>query len=442
MTKLNLSSPMTRVEGSSELVIQRKRDQVVNVLYKMPSARDFQPVLLGHRIEDLPKMVARICGICPVAHRLGAVKAIEDILDIHVPENALVLREVALLGEIIRSHIYSVFFCTLPDLLGLADQLERKDILGLQESHPRLYSIGFRAYRNAGDIIEDVVGDTNIATAIAPGGVLRNIAGDKQAEIVKNLHALLSSIQWAKSQYRTLLSQVRDDISIFKMSSPLLVTSFDTKENRFSGLNDVKLITPDGEFVTFPAVQFPNAISERHETDAPTRIIYTSKQNPETHLLTGPHARIAALQVANTGSTRPEIGLPNLFHAGLLRLDEIEFCMTRIIHLLENKWRPDEDFLISWDLKSGTAGSAVEAPRGTLLYRLSINGRGKVSGIQIRVPTELNADALTHLVGQVVSNCIELGWPTEKIVKWAKMAVRCFDPCVSCATNTQVRFRE
>ena len=98
--------------------------------------------------------------------------------------------------------------------------------------------------------------------------------------------------------------------------------------------------------------------------------------------------------------------------------------------------------LTSWEIKSGTAGSAVEAPRGTLLYRLSVDGRGKVSGIQIRVPTELNVDAITSLMGQVVDNCIELGWTAEKSIEWAKMGIRCFDPCVSCATNTEVRFRE
>jgi NAD-reducing hydrogenase large subunit len=408
----------------------------------MPTARDFQPVLIGQRMEDLPKIVARICGICPIAHRLGAIKAIEDILEIVVPKNAQVLREIALLGEIIRSHIYSVFFCTLPDLLGLAEQLKRHDILGLQDSHPRLFSIGLRTYRDSGNLIDAIAGDMNMATRIVPGGMFQNISGENQVEIVKDLHSMLSSIQWAKSQYRSLLSQVRGDLDVFNLPSPIFVTSFDTQENRFTGLDDVMLITPDGESATFPAVQFPKELSEHHDPDAPTRLTYSSGAFPDSHLLTGPHARIAALQVSSAGSTRPEIGLPNLFHAGLLRLDEIEFCMTRIISLLESKWRDNEDIFLSWDPKSGTAGSAVEAPRGTLLYRISIDGRRKVSGIQIRVPTELNAGSLTYLVSQVVNNCIELGWSAEKSIEWAKMAVRCFDPCVSCATNTQIRFHE
>jgi coenzyme F420-reducing hydrogenase alpha subunit len=229
---------------------------------------------------------------------------------------------------------------------------------------------------------------------------------------------------------------------VFTIPSPLYITSFDTQQNRFSGEDNVTLITPDGQCNSFPSVQFPENITERHDSNAPTRILYSSKNDPECHLLTGPHARIAALQVASAGSTRPEISLPNLFQAGLLRLDEIEFCLTRVISLLENKWRENDALLTSWEVKSGTAGSAVEAPRGTLLYRLSVDGRGKVSGIQIRVPTELNVDALTYLIGQVVNNCIKLGWNADKTVEWAKMAIRCFDPCVSCATNTQVRFRE
>ena len=442
MTKLRLTSTMTRVEGYSELVIHRKEDQITSVSYKMPSTRDFQPVLIGQRIEDLPKIVARICGICPVAHRLAAVQAIEDILDITAPLQAQILREVALLGEVIRSHTYSVFFSTLPDLLSLADQLKRKDIIGLQETHPRLFSIGISTYKNAGTLIDVAAGDTNMAPTIVPGGVLRNMTEEKQSELMKNIHSMLSSIQWTKSRYRSLLSQVRGDIEVFSIPTPLFITAFDTQQNRFSGEDDVTLITPDGQQARFPSVQFPENLSERHDSDAPTRIIYSSKNNPKSHLLTGPHARIAALQVASAGSTRPDIGLPNMFQAGLLRLDEIEFCLTRIISLMENKWQEDGQLITSWDIKSGTAGSAVEAPRGTLLYRLSINGKGKVSGIQIRVPTELNVDAITFLVGQVIENCIELGWTAEKSIEWAKMGIRCFDPCVSCATNTEVRFRE
>ena len=439
---IRLKSSVSRVEGSSELVIHRDREQVIDVIYKMPSARDFEPVLLSHRTEDLPRIVARICGICPVAHRLGAVKAIEEVSGTSPTLLAQTLREVALLGEVIRSHTYSVFFSTFPDLLGLSEGFRRKDITGLQKSRPRLLSSALKIYRAAGRLIEVVAGDTNMATTIVPGGVMKNIVSDEQSEILKLLHSILSGAQWAKSLYKSMLTDVREDIKIFRLAEPLFITSFDTQENRFSGTDEVALIPPSGETSTFSAVQFPEFLLEHHEPKAATRIVYNSATSPKSSILTGPQARLAALQTKVSETGLQEMNHVNLFLAGLLRLDEIEFSITKSISLLEDQWSPEGDTLVSWKARAGTAGSAVEAPRGTLLYRLSTSDDGRVSGIQIRVPTELNANSLMILVSQVVTRCLELGWPTERVLEWAKIAVRCFDPCVSCATNTKVRFKE
>ena len=106
---------------------------------------------------------------------------------------------------------------------------------------------------------------------------------------------------------------------------------------------------------------------------------------------------------------------------------------------------------IDVDLSSGdgTATVTFAKPMKSANYLVltcpqeaTTNDDGKVSGIQIRVPTELNAKSLMVLVSQVVTKCLELGWQSDKVIEWAKIAVRCFDPCVSCATNTKVRFKE
>ncbi len=440
--KTRFITPMTRVEGTSELVIHRRRNQVVDVSYRMPTARDFQPVLVGQLVEDLPKLVTRICGICPVAHRVAAIKAIETILNISVSPLVHTLRELALLGEMIRSHTYSVFFCTLPDLLDLVQVLPRKDILGIRQAQPRLFSQAFKLYQCAEALIEAVAGSTTMAFTIVPGGALHNISSDQQIELLKQLHATLASIRWAKDQYKKFLNEARGDIQIFQLSSAMFVSCFDTQTNRFYGTDNVALISADGTQVSFPSIQFPKQLPEHYQPDAPTRIVFKSSNGSNTHLITGPHARLAALHTRPEGNNRHQIDEPNLFYTGLLRLDEIEFGITRALNLLENEWQADGELLTQWKSKSGTAGSAVEAPRGTLLYRLSVNGKGRISSIQIRVPTELNANALVSLVENVTNNCLELGLTAEKSVERAKMAIRCFDPCVSCATNTHVRFRD
>jgi F420-non-reducing hydrogenase large subunit len=157
--------------------------------------------------------------------------------------------------------------------------------------------------------------------------------------------------------------------------------------------------------------------------------------------LTGPQARLAALRVKTGNHEQADLGAPNLFETGLLRLDEMEFAITNAIHLLERDWEPIEEVCAPWQPRTGIAGSAVEAPRGTLLYLLNMNVDGKVKDIRIRVPSEINADSLSLLVGKAATMCSKIGRTADQTIDRVKMVIRAFDPCVSCTTHTSARFR-
>jgi coenzyme F420-reducing hydrogenase alpha subunit len=432
---------MTRVEGSSELVVQRDGENITNVAYRMPTARDFEGILVGQRVEDLPKIAARICGICPVAHRVAAAKAVEAIVDVTVPPVAQVLRELALLGEVVRSHTYSVFFSTLPDLMDLASPLSRKDILGIDRTQPKVLPTALKIYRCAEELIDAVAGNTNMAFNIVPGGVVQNINADQQQELVQQLTAALPGVKWAKSLYSWLLGEVEGEVAPFTLASPLFLSCFDTQANRFYGSNEVQLLTQNGTRLTFPCDDFPMHLTERSEPDAPTGVIYRTTGSTTGHLFTGPDARLAALRAKSGNQDYASGALPNLFQTGVLRLDEMEFAITNAIHLLERDWEAAEEVSVPWQPRTGIAGSAVEAPRGTLLYLLNMNVDGRVKDIQIRVPSEINADSLSVLVGKAATMCSKIGRTADQTVERVKMVIRTFDPCVSCTTHTSVRFR-
>jgi coenzyme F420-reducing hydrogenase alpha subunit len=432
---------MTRVEGSSQLVIQRDGENVASVSYRMPTARDFEGILVGQRVEDLPKIVARICGICPVAHRVAAAKAVEAVVDAAVPPIAESLRELALLGEVIRSHTYSVFFSTLPDLMDLASPLSRKDILGIDRTQPKVLPTALKIYRCAEELIDAAAGNTNMAFNIVPGGVVQNITSDQQQELVQQLNGALPGVKWAKNLYSWLLGEVEGEVAPFTLTSPLFLSCFDTQANRFYGTNQVELLTENGTRLTFPCDDFPMHLAEQSEADAPTGVIYRSASSTTGHLLTGPQARLAALRVKTGNHEQADLGAPNLFETGLLRLDEMEFAITNAIHLLERDWEPIEEVCAPWQPRTGIAGSAVEAPRGTLLYLLNMNVDGKVKDIRIRVPSEINADSLSLLVGKAATMCSKIGRTADQTIDRVKMVIRAFDPCVSCTTHTSARFR-
>ncbi|MFW9803153.1 MAG: nickel-dependent hydrogenase large subunit [Candidatus Thorarchaeota archaeon] len=439
--KIPLSKPFTKVGGPSELLIRHPARGELNLTYRMKPFRDFVQILLGQRIADLPRLVARICGTCPVSHRIAAVKAIEMASSISVPPLAETLRELAILGEIIRSHAYSVFFCTSPDLLSLTETLSRQDTLGKGRIQQRLLSQGMNLYRSAQEMIDIIAGDANLAPAIALGGFLRNITDEEQKEMRSSLQLGLAGIKWAKDFYKSILNEIQDDILSFYLESPLFVSCFDTRGHRFSGTDEVSIIQSDSLVCAFSSSVYPTHLKIQGKSEAPTRIIYSCKEEPSSPLLTGPHARLAAIQNLSGQKEGIVRDGPNVFNAGLLRLDEMEFCTLRALHLLDNIWKPDEDTVATWDPIDGIGGGCVENSRGTLLYRLEVSSSGLVNDIDICTPTELNAAAMVHLLTKATRECSELGWSDDRIINYAKMIIRCFDPCVSCATHSQTKTR-
>ncbi len=439
--KIRHAQPMTRVEGDSELIITRKKDKDISVSFRMPTTRDFKGILIGQQFEDIPKIVPRICGICPVSHRIGAIQAIETVFEVTLSPIAEVVREIALLGEVIRSHTYSVFFSTLPDLMYLANQVSRKDILGIDKIQSRALPLAMKLFRTAESMITATAGQINLGYNLVIGGVRQNITIDQQQELIQNLHSLLPGIQWAKEYYQWLLSEVKGEIQHFTLPIPLFISCFDTTRNWFSGTNEVSLLTPEGSKTTFPSREFSTQLLEETQVDTPTSIYYKAIQSSDHLLLAGPHARLASLKSKTTKSPESPIGLPNLFFTGLLRLDEIEFSVTNAIHLLESEWHHGNQLQTLYQYQPGTGTSAIEAPRGILLYAISINENGTVKDIKIRVPTELNLLALTNLTQTVITACFEIGWTADQAMERAQMAIRCFDPCISCATHTDVKFR-
>ena len=434
--KIQLSQPLTRVPGRSELLIHHRTKGKMDLKYHMPPSRDFLSILTGQNVADLPKLVPRICGACSVSHRIAAVKAIEMAGDIVVPPLAKALRELALLGEAIKSHAYSVFFCTFPDLLSLSEEISRQDVFGKGKIQQRLLSQGSSLLMSSQDMIENVVGCANLGTAITPGGVLQNITSEISQSIRESLQLGLSGISWAKNLYKSLLSEVSDDIMSFELESPFYVSCFDTENNRFSGTESISVINSSGLMSSFSPAEYLDNLKVVPDSQSPTNSVFVLQENPDIPLLAGPNARLASLQSISGQSDHLPTNRPNMFYAGLLRLDEMEFCTIRALSLIEREWAPEGELLTPWKPREGTGGGCVESARGTLLYRVETNAQGLVKDIDICTPTELNAGAMAQLLKKATVECSGLGWSNERIINYAKMVIRCFDPCVYCSTHS------
>jgi coenzyme F420-reducing hydrogenase alpha subunit len=99
MTKKIIIKKDTRIEGNANVEIEIEQGRVKAARFVVYDFRGFEKFMQGRRVEHIPSLVSRICGLCSVAHQVASLKAIEDALGIQVPKSIDLLRETMVLGN-------------------------------------------------------------------------------------------------------------------------------------------------------------------------------------------------------------------------------------------------------------------------------------------------------------------------------------------------------
>ncbi len=91
---------VTRVEGEGSLVLRVRDREVVEARLKIFEApRYFERLVVGRTGDEVIDIVARICGICPIAYQMTAVHAFEDLYRVQVDPAVRSLRRLLYCGE-------------------------------------------------------------------------------------------------------------------------------------------------------------------------------------------------------------------------------------------------------------------------------------------------------------------------------------------------------
>src|SRR5512140_339343 len=165
--------PVTRIEGHSKISIHLdEQGHVEEAYFHVTQFRGFEKFCEGRPFSEMPSLMARICGICPVSHLIASAKACDQILAVRIPPNAARLRRVLNLAQIVQSHALSFFYLASPDLLlGMdADPAER-NIFGVYEKKPEIARDGIRLRQFGQQIIERLGGKRIHPAWVVPGGV-------------------------------------------------------------------------------------------------------------------------------------------------------------------------------------------------------------------------------------------------------------------------------
>ena len=224
MARQIVIDPVTRIEGHAKITIHLDDQGAVNAAYfHTTQFRGFEKFCEGRRFYEMPRLMPRICGICPVSHSIASAKACDAILAVRIPETAKKLRRVMNLAQVVQSHALSFFYLSAPDLLlGMDGDPAKRNLFGVIDSHPVLARDGIRLRQFGQQIIELLGGKRVHPGGVVPGGVEQPLTPEIRDKMLgtvpEPLNMIQRSLQWfkrAEESYREEMRTLANFPSLF-----------------------------------------------------------------------------------------------------------------------------------------------------------------------------------------------------------------------------------
>jgi coenzyme F420-reducing hydrogenase alpha subunit len=411
---------LTRVEGEGSLHL-RVSDGIVEEarLSIFEAPRYFEALVAGRTPDEVLDIVARICGICPVAYQMSAVHAFEDLFEVEIEPGTRALRRLLYCGEWIESHALHIYLLHAPDFLGYPSAVE------LARDHRALVADGLRL-KQIGNRLLTLLG----GRPIHPVSV--RVGGWSRAPDPRELQGFRPQLEEAlRLALATLDVAMGLDGPTFERE-PRLVALRHPAEYP---LNDGRIVSNDGldlapgDWMTaFHEIQVPwsNALQARTAQGLPY-LLGPAARLVLAHEQLHPTAREALSRTGALDSIRR-----NPYRSIVARAIELVQVAAEAIDIVDGFERLEEA-AVSWEPRPGIAAWATEAPRGLLFHRYEIGDDGLIAAATIVPPTSQNQAAIEADIAAFAPRVLDL--PMEAATHRLEQLIRSYDPCISCATH-------
>ncbi len=442
-------APVTRVEGHGKITLRLSESgQVEDAWLAVTQFRGFEKICQGRPFYEMPSLMERICGICPVSHGLASAIACDQILGVRVPLTASKLRQAVNCAEFIQSHALSFFYLAAPDiLLGMDGDPARRNVLGLLASHPDFVRDGIRLRQIGQLVIEKLAGKRIHPSWIVPGGVGAPLSEEGRGVVVSLLPDALAIVGRALERFKGSLETHREEIDSFA-NFPSLFMGLVAADGRLAHLDGrLRIMDADGRLLAdrVDPGAYPDHIAERTEPGSYLKAPYYKPLGyPRGMYRVGPAARLNVCTGCDTpladrewadfrGLDRGPVLSGFLNHYA--RLIEILYCVERLQALMADGDVTGSRVLARAQPNFGEGIGVVEAPRGTLIHHYRVDGNGLITWANLIVATGHNSLAMNRGLLQVARRCVAGPALSEAACTRLQAVIRAFDPCLSCSTH-------
>ena len=411
---------LTRVEGEGSLRLRVRNGAVEEARLEIFEApRYFERLVVGRTPDEVIDIVARICGICPVAYQMTAVHALEHALGIEIEPGVRALRRLLYCGEWIESHALHVYLLHLPDFLGYPSALD------MARDHRAAVEAGLKLKRAGNRIVELIGGRAIHPVSVRVGGFSRSF---RRSEITALREEVTAALEIA---LRTVDLVAGLETPQFERDGRLVALRHPDEYP----MNEGRIVSSDG--LDLAATDWRSEFSEQQVSWS--NALQSRGRDGRPYLL-GPAARIslagdrlhstAAAALAGTGLAA-EIAV-NPYRSIVARAIELVDATAEALDIVE-AYRPPDAAAVPWRPAGGSAAWATEAPRGLIFHAYELDDRGLVSHAQIVPPTSQNQAAIEADLAAFAPRVLDL--PHDDAVLRIEQLVRSYDPCISCATH-------
>ncbi|HAK94489.1 MAG TPA: Ni/Fe hydrogenase subunit alpha [Planctomycetes bacterium] len=442
--------PVTRVEGHGKVtILLDEHRKVKHARLHIVEFRGFERFIQGRPFWEVPVLVQRLCGICPVSHHLAAAKAMDRIVGGEkLTPTAEKVRRLMHYGQFFQSHALHFFHLVSPDLLfGFDADPAIRNVIGVAKKFPELAVQGVMMRKYGQEIIRITAGKKIHGTGAVPGGVNKNVSIEERDFLRKDLDQMVAWSRAALKLCKDYTVEHLEELAPFGSfdSNHLALVREDGAMDLYHG--NLRAIDAAGKKI-FDQVDYQNYaeyIAEEVRPWSYMKFPFIKSLGPaKGWYRVGPLARVNVCDCIDTPeaeAARKEFmavtkGAPNNISMAYhwTRMIELLHSIEKIKELLHDPDLQGEDLVVKGARRSETVG-LIEAPRGTLFHHYKVDDNDQVVMANLIVSTTNNNEPMNRAVTKVAEDHLSGVTITEGLLNRIEVAIRAYDPCLSCATH-------
>ena len=442
--------PVSRVEGHGKITLMLDAENHVHeARFHIVEFRGFEKFIQGRPYWEVPFFVQRLCGICPVSHQLAAAKAVDQLVCVeNLTPTASKLRRLLHFGQVLQSHALHFFHLSSPDLLfGFGSDPKQRNIAGVLEQYPDLALKGVKLRKYGQQVIAAIAGKRIHGTATVPGGMNKALTIAEREILLAGINDILAWCQDAVALNEQIHTAHAEHQGFAAISSNFLsLTGSGGELELYHGGLRARSASGAKIFDQYDYRGYQQIIREEVRPWSYMKFPYLIELGKQLGWYrVGPLARVNNCDLISTPLAEAarkrfkEFGNGGLVQDTLgyhwARMIEALHCAESISDLLHDPDITGTDLVAELGDKQREGIGVIEAPRGTLFHHYRIDDDGLIEKANLIVSTTSNNQAMNESVRSVASKYLDGCEISEGLLNHLEVAVRAYDPCLSCATH-------